>query len=292
MLVLAGVVLGLLVAKVVLSRRAPRHLHLVQLAIARASLTVKLRLLISFFQVVCRVPSVYQIELPHEIQRLLDRFDILISINLITLVPLPCLGLRGFEQELVFNALAPVALCVAIICLASLHTLTRAFVGIVHLHLSAITRRASDRGAGRSSLSDRAAQRHATPRALVVNSIQSSTPFCLVVVFLTTPYVSSLAFAAYDCDCFEQDCYLRADRAVKCSSEGVGGDHTHEYGSIRAAAGLVVSCYSLGIPLCFLLLLRRARGAILSHHSTRFSRAIHMLHDDYAPPRYYWEART
>ena len=33
------------------------------------------------------------------------------------------------------------------------------------------------------------------------------------------------------------------------------------------------------------VLLRRARGAILSRHSTRFSRALHLLHGDYRPPR-------
>ena len=120
----------------------------------------------------------------------------------------------------------------------------------------------------------------------------ASAPYSLFVAYLTMPYVSSFAFSAFSCECFEDHCFLRVDYAVRCSWEGADGARTPEYNRIRAVALLVISGYAFGTPLAFYLLLRRARGAILSNHSTRFSRAIHMLHDDYAPPRYYWEART
>ena len=79
---------------------------------------------------------------------------------------------------------------------------------------------------------------------------------------------------------------------MRCSYEGSTGAHTAEYARVQAVAASVIAGYAFGTPLVFFLLLRRAKVAILSHRSTRFSRAIHILHDDYWSPRYYWEVRV
>ena len=112
-----------------LQYRAPLRLHQIYLASTRSSLTVKLRLLVTFFQIICRVPRVYLLEIPADLRRFIERFDLVLNLNLVTLVPLRCLGLRSFLQELIFTAIAPLLFYVIILALAILRALARTAAG-------------------------------------------------------------------------------------------------------------------------------------------------------------------
>ena len=117
------------------------------------------------------MPNVYQIDLPNELRNLLDSFDLFFNINLITFVPLPCLGLRGFRQELVFTAIVPLVLYAAIISLS----LLRSFLRVVSLfptrarakrkmatHLSSATLGSRRERQVRISLKERSGLRNST----------------------------------------------------------------------------------------------------------------------------------
>ena len=138
------------------ARRMLRRLHRWQMVASRMSLSVKMRLVISFFQVVCRAPKVrrvnaarlmhashparhsqsnptkkpsdqpltigtrlrlqvYLLEFPAELRRFLESLDLVININFLRLIPLECLGLNGYRQELILTALAPPAFCLLMI---------------------------------------------------------------------------------------------------------------------------------------------------------------------------------
>ena len=106
------------------------------------------------------MPNVYQVELPNELRDLLYRFDLFFNVNFIAFVPLPCLGLRGFLQELAFTALAPIALYAVIVSVAMVRSVLRI------AWLSPVRTRARRGGMSqtRGSLSERAAVRNARPR--------------------------------------------------------------------------------------------------------------------------------
>ena len=259
-----------------LQYRAPLRLHQIYLASTRSSLTVKLRLLVTFFQIICRVPRVYLLEIPADLRRFIERFDLVLSLNLVTLVPLRCLGLRSFLQELIFTATAPLLFYVVVLALAILRALARTAAGRSRWRTVAASK-------------ERPGGKKANARDLVSKAILAGAPLCLFVAYLTMPYVSSLAFGAFNCECFDDVCLMRVDFAVQCNSGGPSSPFTAEYNQILSAAAVVIVCYSFCTPLVFLLLLRRARVAILSRHSTQLSRALAMLHSDYLPNRYYWE---
>ena len=59
--------------------------------------------------------QVYLLEFPAELRRFLESLDLIININFLHLVPLECLGLNGYRDELIVTALAPPAICFLII---------------------------------------------------------------------------------------------------------------------------------------------------------------------------------
>ena len=99
-----------------------------------------------------------------------------------------------------------------------------------------------------------------------VNALRASAHGCLIIIFLLLPYVSSLAFRTFYCECFEDDCYLRVDLAIACSHGD--GAHTGKYGSIRRLSSFVIGCYTFTIPATLSALLWRAREPITSSRNT------------------------
>ena len=90
------------------------------------------------------------------------------------------------------------------------------------------------------------------------------------------PYVSSLAFRTFYCQCFELggsgkeesegDCYLRVDMAITCSHDE--GGHTAEYDSIRRLSSFVIGCYTFITPATLSALLWNSREPITSRRNT------------------------
>ena len=102
-------------------------------------------------------------------------------------VPLECLGLESFYLKLQSVALAPAGL----IFLILLTTLNVATVRAVKSETDVIKRF----------------------KAIWSLVLQRGVPPCMIICFLTLPLVSSLAFRAFSCECFDNHdtCYLRAD---------------------------------------------------------------------------------
>ena len=119
-------------------------------------------------------------------------------------------------------------------------------------------------------------------RASIVAGLLASLPIVLRLLFLAYPLVAQVAFQAFACEQFGPgNAYLRADYTIRCSS--------HEHMSVKIVAVLGIGLYPVGIPLCFALLLFRARHAIQGAQPTPLSKALAFLHSDYQPRFFAWE---
>ena len=222
---------------------------------ARLSLRPKAKQLISFFQIVTRIGEVYKVPMPSAVRRVLDVMDLL-NVTIGSFVPLECLSLGTFYQQLLTTMLSPLVVALAIV------------VGFL-LFIAAPN----------VDLPVGAAVRKAMLRAL---------RWLLLLFYLVFPVVTSLAFRAFDCVEFDSgESYMAADMAVMCTD--ASGAVTAEYASVQRLTVVAILCYPIAVPLAYVLLLLRARRAIVSRHPSGLSRALAFLHRDYAPRYFYWQ---
>ena len=115
----------------------------------------------------------------------------------------------------------------------------------------------------------------------------AALPYLLSLSFLVFPVVSSAAFRAFSCEEFaDRRAYLRADYQVECSTD------THTSSAHEAAKGLAIAAillYPVGISMLYVVLMLRARRALLSAKQTALSDALSFLVHDYEPDYFWWE---
>ena len=99
----------------------------------------------------------------------------------------------------------------------------------------------------------------------------------------TARSVASLAFEAFSCEQFDDGTsHLIADYSVDCRDDA-------QYAPVKRLAVAAIILYPVAVPLTYALLLRAARGAILSGRATTLSRALAFLHQDIEPRCFMWE---
>ena len=250
-----------------------------QSIIGRASISCKVRLLISFLQVTCQLEAVYLLSWPRELIHFMRQLEVIFSIDFVTLgLPLPCLGLRGIHAQLVAAGLAP-GVIVCVILAANAVMACTASDEVMRKEGAVL------------SVGD---ERRSWLRERLLSTLQRSAGSCLFVLFFALPLVSSLAFRAFSCECFDdqQLCFLRADYALVCGRlgpDGALGELSPAYEQVRALAFLMITAYPVLVPLLSFSLLFKARHAIQQRQVTRLSRGLHFLHDAYEPRFFYWE---
>ena len=192
-LVVGAVVVVAVLAGVVLWHRLRPHQRVRWLArLARQlwrlytqlSLRAKGKQLLGFYQVATRVASVYDVPMPDAVKQLLSIFE-LFNINIGGIgLPLQCLGLGTYQQQLMTTMLAPAVLAAVLL-------------------LGFIARSCCKGGPSRLS-----------------NGFLAALPWLLPLSFLVFPMVSSAAFLVFSCEAFDDGrSYLRADYAVECGTD-------------------------------------------------------------------------
>ena len=202
-----------------------------------------------------RISEVYELQLPTEVQQLLEMFDI-ININVASLgLPLQCIGLGEYEYHLASTMFAPVVLAAAIV------------LGSLALpYLKAIRAR------------DRLWFRRGKPKEMLLEAL----PWLLLLLFLVSPLVSSAAFRAFACEEFDSgQSYLRADYAVECSSTA--------YARVELLAWLGILLFPVGVSMLYAMLILLSRRDILDGKHTSLSRALGFLVRGYRPEFMWWE---
>ena len=147
-------------------------------------------------------------------------------------LPLQCLGVGTYVQQLAVTMLTPLVIAAAII------------VGFVL--------RSCYRSEGTGE------------------GLMAALPGLLSLTFLVFPMVSSAAFRAFSCESFgDGHTFLRADYSLECD--------TTEHTIAKNLAYLGLLMYPIGISVLYILLMLRARRALLDEHPTKLSQALSFL---------------
>ena len=112
MLVIPAVIAGGFVLAIICLYYASRRrlLRIPKASLARLSTAwhaltphVKLKIVVGFYVLATRVDSVYEIEMPYQVKRMLDFFSVAVSLGIGGLsTPLDCIGWSGYRARLLF----------------------------------------------------------------------------------------------------------------------------------------------------------------------------------------------
>ena len=209
----------------------------------RFNLGIKLKILFTYYQVATKVDTVYEVELPMGVKRLINGLANVAALGITPTgvsTPLECIGLSGYLNGLKFWMIAPVVLVVLVV------------VG---------------------ALCSMLVQRRCTRTAL----IELALPWILRLLFLLYPLVTNVAFEAFPCHEFADGTrWLKVDVSIECSSPL----YTDEVVPLAWAAIIV---YPIGLIALNATLLGCARKAIINRRQTVLSTAIAFLHKEYEP---------
>ena len=233
------------------------------------ALRAKCKQVLSFYQVATRISGAYDVPLPREVAALLSLFELLnINIGGIGL-PLQCMSLGTYEQQLAFTMVAPLILAVLLVA---------GFVG--RSLCCAGHGGAGDDDGGGGGHGGRDAQPAAPSRLKA--GLLAALPWLLLLTFLVFPMVSSAAFQAFACEAFDTGrAFLRADYAVECG--------TPAHARAKQLAWQGIALYPVGISLLYIALMLRASDAIRGERPTALSKALGFLVRDFEPSFFWWE---
>ena len=242
-------------------------------------LTIKIKILWTFYQIATRVGETYLITFPRRVEQSLDTLSF-VNLELDGLgLPLACVELGGFESKLLFMMVAPITVLL----------LTK-LIGWCRRDRS--HERAIDRGSSRPRKGLRPSERLSVAFR---QSTYKALPMALRVSFLAFPAVSSLAFKAFPTGCDDLDAtddapgpaVLAADVAVVCWDEE--GTYTEEYKRIIGLAVIGLVCYPVMVPLCYFGLFWRVRRDVWEDKKTELSKSIHFLTEEFDKAWFFWE---
>ena len=213
----------------------------------------KLKSLISFYQIACKVAVVYQVTLPPAVVALLSAFEVAISFGLDLTAPFECLGARSYLQRLQFWIFAPLGLSLFLV-----------IVGICY-------KRVSQRGS-------------VTKEGSLRGGVTWALPLVFKLMFVLYSTINLRAFEAFRCHDFGEvdGRWLMADVEVRCDSE--------EHGMIQTWAWLAIVLYPIGWTALTAVLLFAVRKSISKvRPPTPLSEALRFVYADYELWCYWWE---
>ena len=278
----------------------------------------KLKLIIGGAMITTKISSVYDVEFPAQIQRLLSYLSMPVDIGLSDIVlgitPLTCLGLDGYPAKLLFFLVAP-----AVLALGAL------LATFVWLHIRAHLSRASGLkwevvslrpNFGNEIHSEELSYALLDKQEFTFEQIQEfnirrlrfnsfiqvgakyfkptakepfsatrlileATPWVLRLLFFAYPLVTNVAFDAFPCHKLAEGDFLKADVSIQCGSS--------QHDDAISLAWAAIAIYPIGLLALSAALLYRARKAILSHQPTAFAVAIGFLYKEYDVLFFWWE---
>ena len=219
----------------------------------------------------------HQVPFPKSAQSTLSVFEVF-NLNLGGLsLPLSCVGLGGYLQQMRFTIIFPIVIAAGIIFCSFMYA-------ICGRAMQAALAVAQKSASGEASKGRALAAAKGSP--LKAGGL-IALPLLLTLSFLVFPTVSSTAFQAFTCEEFEDGrSFLRADYAIECTRI----DHEspeHEHAKVLALIGILL--YPVGVSVLYILLFRKANKAILNEKSTALSRALGFLTLDFEKEYYAWE---
>ena len=250
------------VAKAARSHRIRRLLSLLRRLRSSAvlgSLGLMAKILVELVQLVAEFEELFDITLPSKVTRFIGSLSWL-RLNLDSLLPLQCLGLGDYTNQLLLTVSFPAAL----VLVAALAALVREAVFL--------------RTRGRE-----------LARAAGLRALR----WTLLITFLVFPDVCAQAFQVFRCECWDDAAWLIADYAMQCTAGGcphdAGARMTPEYAEAHGLAWSAIIVYAMGVPSMYALLLLAVRRSVIAGESTPLADSLAFLDDGYRPRYYWWE---
>jgi len=268
-LAIAAAVALLLAALVVAVKRLPEQRKAAYVEGYHSyTVATKVRILVGFYQVIIRIPAIYEVTLPPSVTSWFAVFESVLSFGFNTIdtgLSVSCIGVRGYVARIVFWTLLPLGIGVFILAAA----------GLMHTYRHCVDLPAV--GKEGSSL--------LTASAL----LKSNATALLLLYFLVYPICTNVAFESLSCEIFDEGTdyetrWLRVDPSIAC------GSAQHRLAIGWAVAAIVI--YPVGLIVGNSILLFAARKAITGKdgaRSTSFSRSISFLYRDFRRDFFYWE---
>ena len=241
------------------------HLHVNETACA-----AQVKIAWSFYQVATLIPVVYLVQLPTQVEEVLDLFRISIELEAYN-IHISCYGGNGVDGQIGFLVTWPIiGICASpliglALALLFKHTTLR--------ELCALGRRRGERSFIDAVL------------------LGYSMPLTMLILYVAFPPVTALTFRLFeDCTTFtdelgESQAFLISDRkhyAVPCPSDELTGAQT--------TAWIAIFLYPVGVIVLSGWLLYLGRSTLLlEQESTAYTRSIAFLHGPFRPTYFYFD---
>ena len=236
----------------------------------RLCLRPQVKIAWSFYQVATLIPVVYLVQLPKQVEEVLDLFRISIELEAYN-IHISCYGASGIDGQIGFLVIWPIiGICASPLIGLALSLL---FKQTTLRELCALRHRRGDR-----SFTDTVLLRYAMP-------------LTMLILYFAFPPVTALAFRLFeDCTTFtdelgESQAFLISDRkhfAVPCPSDELKG--------AQSTAWLAIFLYPVGVILLSAWLLYLGRSTLLlEQKSTPYTRSISFLHAPFKPTYFYFD---
>merc|ERR1740136_223235 len=259
--ILGGIILGvgmiIFASRTAYLRCAINLLHKLVSFTSSHCLQTKLKILISFFQVVSTLKSVYGVQLDSQLWSWMKFLEI-VNFNILELaIPQSCIG--SMYTRIMISATLPYFL----IILAVLGVFLCA-VGVVGM-------------------------------AGIKNDFQKFWNRILyatiLILYLVLPSVSSSIFSARKCEVFITNdkhdllkSYLIEDLSIEC-----GINDSDDYSSLLRLFWILFVCWPILVPMVFAGLLKRIHRTVYTNHTTALAEACRFLWKDYNESIPFWD---
>ena len=205
--------IGLAALVVYLVRRNMSDKTVMRLKILNGSFTPrnKFKIVMTFYQLATKVPTVYSVLLPPDVNVFLESLSSFFSFGFdspaLSSTPLECMSLHGYTYKLIaYMALPPVlVLIVVLVVTCTSRRSTKVVTSEVH------TKKEADHGSGFHLEPSDGPQRDPT-------FFEKTLPAVLTLIFVLYPMVTKVAFDGFPCYYFEDGAkgYLRQDVSLQC----------------------------------------------------------------------------
>jgi hypothetical protein len=238
----------------------------------------KLKLLVSFYQVLSSLENVYGITVSSELTNWMNVFKYLsLDFLQITGIPISCIG--STKQQLMINSLWPFMMIVLGGCLL----LTHALIQKRKLHYQ-LTSDGKD--------INKEQQDHKNNIMIVLK--KRTIQWTIIVLYFALPLVSQRIFDAIKCRAFQindniptssgSQSHLLMDMSLICDSQ-----KDNNYGSILATFWSLFIVWIVLIPLAFVVLLKSIGPSVRSKSITFMADACRFLWQDYDESIWFWD---
>jgi len=243
----------------------------------------KCKIVVTFYQLATKVPTVYEVSLPTDVKAVLDALSSVFSFGMqgIATTPLECLGLAGYTPRLIAYIIVPIVLVVLVVVVVAMSScFGKGRRSTTASHTDASKTADKDHGAA-FHLHDAIYKAERTP-----SLFEKTLPAVLTLLFIMYPMVTKVAFDGFPCYSFTDKTvgFLRSDVSLECGLSDAQPD-TRPMGLVW----LAVILYPVGITAFCGLLLLRASTDIIAGHETPLTRAIGFLHREYQVTAFWWE---